>query len=295
MKLMLKALLASTLFTPSFWNEPVFAQEGAGLLRIEPSTAPTFEFTDVEIPRALGGGEGMREFIYATAPRKMEKGTFLGVTTSSVPAALREQMSLQRGFGLVVENIEEESPAAKAGIQKYDILQKLNDQQLINQPQLQVLVRSMKANESVAITLLRKGQPITVNATLVEKDVPELVEGTFEGVAPALAPKIMQWEGMGDPGKLMKRLRVDTNRNATIVSSDGEQTLELSQNDGKKNLVVKDKSGKVIFEGPIDTPEQKAKLPQGVEEKLTSMEGKLHKITVRIHADDKEEHEGEDK
>jgi hypothetical protein len=153
----------------------------------------------------------------------------------------------------------------------------------------------MKANESVAITLLRKGQPITVNATLVEKDVPELVEGTFEGVAPALAPKIMQWEGMGDPGKLMKRLRVDTNRNATIVSSDGEQTLELSQNDGKKNLVVKDKSGKVIFEGPIDTPEQKAKLPQGVEEKLTSMEGKLHKITVRIHADDKEEHEGEDK
>lgn len=267
------ALFAAMLFSPNLYEKPVFAQERVPL-----------ELKDVDVLRFVGSGEGdTRSFVYAMPSQKMEKGTFLGVTTSNVPAALREQMSLPKGFGLVVETLEKDGPAAVAGIQKYDILQKLNDQLLVNQPQLQVLVRSMKPGESVAITLLRKGQPVTVNAILVEKDVPELSTETFEAPLPGLAPHIMQWKGVGDPRAIVGRMRV-SDRNANIVSSDGDMTLELKTTDGSKHLKVTDKEGKVTFDGPIDTPEQRSKLPENVSERINSLESKFNKITVRVNA-----------
>lgn len=283
MKLMIGALLAGLTFSTNLIEKPVFAQDVA-TIDIAPATAPSMAFHDADVLTLVGSGQGgPTQFVYASPSQKMEKGTYLGVTTSAVPAALREQMSLQKGLGLVVETVEKDSPADKAGIQKYDILQKLNDQMLINQPQLQVLVRMMKPNEQVTITLLRKGQPTTVTATLQEKDVPELGDATFD--APGMfAPRIMQWRGQADPAKILGDLNISADKLATISSSDGDQTLELTEKNGSKQLVVKDKSGKVIFDGPINTAEEKAKLPEGVAEKLDSMDSKLKKITVRIRA-----------
>src|SRR6516225_7748755 len=44
--------------------------------------------------------------------------TFLGVETSEVPRVVSEQLGLAKGFGLVVEYVEPNSPAASAGIQQ---------------------------------------------------------------------------------------------------------------------------------------------------------------------------------
>lgn len=61
-----------------------------------------------------------------------------------------------------------------------------------------------------------------------------------------------------------------------LISTDSDGTLEMTLNEGKKTLVARSLDGKVLFEGPVTTPEEQAKLPESVRarfEKLNSMEG----------------------
>ena len=101
-----------------------------------------------------------------------EPVTFLGVETSEVPRVLSEQMDLPRGFGVVVDYVVPNGPAAAAGLQASDIIRMLNDQQIVDPSQLGKLVRSFAEGTSVDLTLLRKGKEVKVSVKLGKKDVP---------------------------------------------------------------------------------------------------------------------------
>lgn len=91
---------------------------------------------------------------------------WLGVSTEEVSDALASQLGLQSGEGLVVVYVAPDSPAAKAGIEKHDVLVELGDQLLVHPAQLRKLVQARKEGESVNIRLFRRGQKHTVSATL---------------------------------------------------------------------------------------------------------------------------------
>ncbi|PYJ10396.1 MAG: hypothetical protein DMF06_06485 [Verrucomicrobia bacterium] len=97
--------------------------------------------------------------------------TFLGVETSSVPRVVSEQLGLAKGFGLVVDYVVPDGPAAAAGVQQSDILKMLNDQILMEPDQLGKLVRSYPEGTSVTLTLLRKGQETKLTVKLAKKEV----------------------------------------------------------------------------------------------------------------------------
>ena len=67
--------------------------------------------------------------------------TYLGVETSDVPNVVSEQLGLAKGFGLVVDYVVPDGPAAAAGVQQNDILKMLNDQILTEPDQLSKLAR----------------------------------------------------------------------------------------------------------------------------------------------------------
>jgi serine protease Do len=98
---------------------------------------------------------------------------FLGVESSSVPSVLSEQMGLPKGFGLVVDYVVPDSPAAAAGVQQNDILKMLNDQILLEPNQLRKLLQSFQDGTTVTLTILRKGQEQKLTAKLTKKDVPK--------------------------------------------------------------------------------------------------------------------------
>jgi hypothetical protein len=235
--------------------------------------------------RAAGGVNGNMARVYAREMRK-EKAAYLGVTTSSVNGALREQMKLQRGFGLVVDTVEETSAAGEAGIQQFDILQKLNDQLLVNTQQLSVLIRSMKPGEKVTVTLLRAGQPTTVDVTLKEKELPVLGEasgGSWTLEAPlfeahAALPALQRLEL--DPDGHTKLLNIfgDDEDEGSSIYSDSEMSLTITGEEDDRSLKAKDAQGTVLFNGPIATEEQKKALPEKVAEKLKKFESKLANI-----------------
>src|SRR6266487_2292420 len=99
--------------------------------------------------------------------------TFLGVETSQVPNVVSEQLGLTKGLGLVVENVEPNSPAASAGIQQNDILKMLNDQILIEPSQLRKLLQTFSDGTDVTLTILRKGQEQKITVKLAKKEMPQ--------------------------------------------------------------------------------------------------------------------------
>ncbi|MEY2520895.1 MAG: serine protease Do [Verrucomicrobiota bacterium] len=98
--------------------------------------------------------------------------TFLGVETSSIPRVVSEQLGLQKGFGLVVDYVVPDGPAAAAGVQQNDIIKMFNDQILMEPDQLAKLVRSYPEGTSVTLTLLRKNAETKVTVKLGKKEVP---------------------------------------------------------------------------------------------------------------------------
>lgn len=97
--------------------------------------------------------------------------TFLGVETSTVPRVVSEQLGLARGFGLVVDYVVPNGPAAAAGVQASDILKMLNDQILMEPDQLAKLVRSYSEGTTVTFTVLRKGQEQKISVKLGKKEI----------------------------------------------------------------------------------------------------------------------------
>ncbi len=89
---------------------------------------------------------------------EMKPVPYIGVMTREVSPELRTQFSLQEGFGLVVEEVMPDSPAARAGVKVHDILVKFEDQQLVSMEQLKLLVRSKHKGDSASLTLITLGK-----------------------------------------------------------------------------------------------------------------------------------------
>ena len=253
----------------------------------------------VNVPGERVIGVGPRgNFQIAFAGAAMEKGAWLGVNTSAPPHVLRQQLQVPRGVGLVVDMVAPDSPARAAGVKQFDVLHKLNDQILINQQQLAVLIRTFKPGDEVKLTVIRDGKPQELTAKLVEKElrpVDGLRLGDFGGggggmlqldaitrdlheQARRLDEQHRQMaRGLANQpfrdGEFFNRRAPGANlmgEDVTLTWDDGSLTLTLSNKDGKRHLVAKDKTGKVLHEGPIDTEGQRKALPEQVRKKLES-------------------------
>lgn len=241
--------------------------------------------------RAPGWSEAMPH----RAMPPMEKVTFLGVETRPMDPALAAQLGLPRDFGLVVTTVVPDSPAAGA-LRDYDILLKFQDQQLVDSHQLAALVRARKPGDTVGLTVVRKGREQTVQVKLGEHAMPRMLWGdhefrrfpreAFAGPMwayprrdadqvfalihgdhdPAHTRIIMRREGFSPRASVMDL------GHSTIVYNDEHGTLELTMDNGKKQLVAKDKSGKILFSGPINTEEERRAVPAGIMARLRLIE-----------------------
>jgi serine protease Do len=234
-----------------------------------------------------------------TVNMQSELVTFLGVEAVSAPPALSAQLKLPEGYGLVVNVVVPDSPAAAAGLQKHDVLLRLDDQILVDQRQLSVLVRAKKEGDKVTLTYIRGGAEARATATLAKKDLPhnrfefradgpmEWNSGDntfrfFNQAMPAPVPG-----GAGHVIELRDRAieripriapstgarRVMIYRPKTnIVLDDDDGMLELRVDDDVKTLVAKNAKGEVIFSGPISTDEQRKAVPADLLKRLEKLE-----------------------
>ncbi|HEY2584930.1 MAG TPA: PDZ domain-containing protein [Tepidisphaeraceae bacterium] len=195
----------------------------------------------------------------------MEKRPWVGVSVAPAPASLRHQLKVTDGVGLVVEFVQPKSPAADAGLKPFDLLLKLDDQWLINPDQFAVLIRMHHAGDEVKLTCLSEGNERTVSVKLVEHEAARLPEwdGNFAWPNPPQPPHVRPPRpAAGGPfGQSSVFRMLDGQRELTVTATNGHRSLHVKENG----------SGKVLFDGPIDTDEQRATLSPEVRRSLDDM------------------------
>jgi hypothetical protein len=108
-----------------------------------------------------------------------EKGTFLGVLISPVPEVLYDQLpELPHGQGVVVSHVLPESPAARGGLRRHDILLLYNDDKIRDCEHFARLIRADQAENKVKLGLLRGGKRETVEVTLALGPVLRIAQAT---------------------------------------------------------------------------------------------------------------------
>lgn len=273
LKYMLPALAAATL-APSAWADKEI----------------TIRRLDADGPRhgaLMHPGDDMME---------KEQVTFLGVETAPVSRTLAAQLGLGRDTGLVVTHVAEKSPAADL-LKEDDVLTRFDDQILINQQQLGVLVRARKEGDEVRLTVVRGGKETAVKAKLGTHEVPKMAGNFFFQNGPGDLARLRALPGMDDEeardvlrvigrehrnfmagpgvrilGRGSRGSTILDLPNSNISYSDDDGSIEIRASDGKRELTVKDAKGKVTFQGPITTEEERKKLPPEVLKQLEKLD-----------------------
>lgn len=210
-----------------------------------------------------------------------------GATLVSVPDAVREQIDVPDGVGLLVDSIEPGSPAAAAGLKRFDILTRFNDQIVCNVDQLAAVIKLRKPGP-VPVTILRGGRERKIQVALPEADPADdrapLAEapGPAPGFPPGFAP------GAGNlPGDLQKqmegltrqlrqqpfgagggrsrttRMSVSPQGNERFdTESDGATTIEIRQSAGKLTVEIRGADGARIHAGKLDTDADRRRVPE---------------------------------
>ncbi|HKZ52072.1 MAG TPA: PDZ domain-containing protein [Candidatus Acidoferrales bacterium] len=92
----------------------------------------------------------------------------LGVQVSDVNAEKARDLKLGEESGALIEEVEEDSPAAKAGLQANDVILSFAGERVRSVQQLRRLVRETPPGRSVAVEVSREGQRRTLQVTLEE-------------------------------------------------------------------------------------------------------------------------------
>ena len=99
----------------------------------------------------------------------MSGGAWLGVRLSEVTAEKAAELNLGEPTGALVEEVVEDSPAAKAGLQANDVIVGFAGERVRSAAQLQRLVRETPAGRSVRVEVSRAGQRRAFEVQLKER------------------------------------------------------------------------------------------------------------------------------
>lgn len=134
----------------------------------------------------------------------MGGGTFLGVGVRDIDAERAKALKLKEEYGVEVTHVEDDSPAAKAGLKTGDTVLEYNGQRVEGTTQFIRFVRETPPGRTVKLTVSRAGSNQTVAATLATRKamaygMPGMGENwrlempKFEMAMPDIPKAMMSW------------------------------------------------------------------------------------------------------
>ncbi len=95
---------------------------------------------------------------------------YLGVDIATMDSNLADELGLPYEQGVWVKALDPQGSAARAGVQPNDIITRINGKNVTTVPELQEMIGRSKAGDSVALTVVRKGQPKDLSVRLKSRE-----------------------------------------------------------------------------------------------------------------------------
>jgi serine protease Do len=117
--------------------------------------------------------------------------SFLGVNVSEVDAESAQKLKLKDVHGVEIVSVEENSPAAKAGLMKGDVVLDYQGQRVEGTQQFVRFVRETPTGRQVKMTILREGKDQNISAVIgTRKTTPEVIARAMPQMALPDLPKM---------------------------------------------------------------------------------------------------------
>ncbi len=103
----------------------------------------------------------------------------LGIEGSELNSKASQELGIKDTEGFYINKVTKNSGAEKAGLQKGDVIKKLDSQNIDNYAELSGYINTKRPNDKVQVTFIRDGQTKTVPVTLIKNDI---VTTEFKGL-----------------------------------------------------------------------------------------------------------------
>ena len=145
----------------------------------------------------------------------MQRG-FLGVSIQEISKNLALSLQLPNTSGALVTNVQNSSPADKAGIKRGDTIISFEDQKVAGPRSLQRAVTRTKGGSKVNLKVIRDGKTITLGATLSEHpDTRKITSINKSSENTKLAGLMVEELGP----QMARRFQLDADINGVVVTA----------------------------------------------------------------------------
>jgi predicted metalloprotease with PDZ domain len=110
--------------------------------------------------------------------------SYLGVDVDDVSKDRVAALKLKSESGVEITMVDNDAPAAKAGLKEHDVILQFNGQNVESVEELRRMIRETPPGRTVALTISRDGNQQTVNVTLAERSKVVAWPSTSVHVAP---------------------------------------------------------------------------------------------------------------
>ena len=152
-------------------------------------------------------------FIGATA--WADEPAYLGVKLGSIPEALGAH--LKDVQGALIDDVVPGSPAEKAGLKRFDVIDSVNGNTLRSADEVRARIQEMKPGETVKLGILRGVENTTIDVAL--GSVPAALPNPHEGTKPSMPEHHRAFLGIGVsdvPSVLAYQLNLENHRGVLV-------------------------------------------------------------------------------
>jgi serine protease Do len=114
---------------------------------------------------------------------------FLGVSIQDLTPEMADSLGIKDAKGAIIPEVQEDSPADKAGIKPGDVIVELDGKAVENANDLSTRIAAMKPGTTVKLTVIREGKRQTITAELEERKFGE-EQGAEKEQQPSVQEKL---------------------------------------------------------------------------------------------------------